>query len=37
MHHFVLHRVRDTSSGALTKLKQYPVGKQPNWIEIVRF
>ena len=25
----------DPQSGALTPLKQYPMGKMPNWIEIV--
>jgi 6-phosphogluconolactonase len=25
----------DPQSGALTDLKQYPMGQQPNWIEIV--
>jgi len=25
----------DPSSGALTKLKSYPVGKKPNWVEFV--
>jgi 6-phosphogluconolactonase len=25
----------DAASGKLTKLKQYPIGKTPNWIEIV--
>jgi 6-phosphogluconolactonase len=25
----------DPQSGALTNLKQYPMGQQPNWIEIV--
>jgi 6-phosphogluconolactonase len=25
----------DAKTGALTKLKQYPIGKNPNWIEIV--
>jgi 6-phosphogluconolactonase len=26
----------DRESGSLNKLKQYPMGKGPNWIEIVR-
>jgi 6-phosphogluconolactonase len=25
----------DPQSGVLTSLKQYPMGLQPNWIEIV--
>jgi len=25
----------DPASGTLTKLKEYPMGKNPNWIEIV--
>ena len=25
----------DPKTGTLTKLKQYPMGKNPNWIEIV--
>jgi len=25
----------DQTSGKLTKLKEYPMGKNPNWIEIV--
>jgi 6-phosphogluconolactonase len=25
----------DPSSGALTKLKSYPTGKKPNWVEFV--
>jgi 6-phosphogluconolactonase len=25
----------DATSGTLTKLKEYPMGKNPNWIEIV--
>jgi 6-phosphogluconolactonase len=25
----------DAKTGTLSKLKQYPVGKNPNWIEIV--
>ena len=25
----------DATSGKLTKLKEYPMGKNPNWIEIV--
>jgi len=25
----------DPASGKLTKLKQYPMGKNPNWVEIV--
>jgi 6-phosphogluconolactonase len=25
----------DPSSGKLTKLKEYPMGKNPNWVEIV--
>ena len=25
----------DQDSGELTNVKQYPVGKQPNWVEIV--
>jgi 6-phosphogluconolactonase len=25
----------DQSTGRLTKLKSYPVGKQPNWVEFV--
>ena len=25
----------DQASGKLTKLKEYPMGKNPNWIEIV--
>jgi 6-phosphogluconolactonase len=24
-------------SGKLTKLKEYPMGKKPNWVEIVKF
>jgi 6-phosphogluconolactonase len=27
----------DAKSGKLEKLKQYPVGKNPNWVEIVDF
>jgi 6-phosphogluconolactonase len=27
----------DKATGKLTKLKEYPVGKKPNWVEIVRF
>jgi len=27
----------DAKTGALTKLKQYPVGKNPNWVQIVTF
>lgn len=27
----------DGKSGKLTKLKEYPVGKNPNWVEIVTF
>jgi 6-phosphogluconolactonase len=26
----------DKASGELTKLKEYPMGKNPNWIEIVK-
>jgi 6-phosphogluconolactonase len=29
-----VHRI-DPQSGALRNLKQYPMGQQPNWIEIV--
>jgi 6-phosphogluconolactonase len=25
----------DADSGRLTKLKAYPMGKNPNWVEIV--
>ena len=25
----------DKTTGKLTKLKEYPVGKNPNWVEIV--
>jgi len=25
----------DPASGKLTKLKEYPMGKNPNWVEIV--
>jgi len=25
----------DPASGKLTRLKQYPMGKNPNWVEIV--
>ncbi len=25
----------DQKSGALKPVKQYPMGKQPNWVEIV--
>lgn len=25
----------DPASGTLTKLKEYPVGRNPNWVEIV--
>ena len=25
----------DKATGKLTKLKEYPVGKNPNWVEIV--
>jgi len=25
----------DSDSGKLTKLKEYPMGKNPNWVEIV--
>ncbi len=25
----------DADSGKLTKLKEYPMGKNPNWVEIV--
>jgi 6-phosphogluconolactonase len=25
----------DQGTGKLTKLKQYPIGKTPNWIEIL--
>jgi len=25
----------DQSSGKLTKLKEYPMGKNPNWVEII--
>jgi 6-phosphogluconolactonase len=27
----------DKATGKLAKLKEYPVGKNPNWIEIVGF
>ena len=27
----------DQATGKLTKLKEYPVGKNPNWVEIVHF
>jgi 6-phosphogluconolactonase len=27
----------DKTTGKLTKLKEYPVGKNPNWVEIVSF
>jgi 6-phosphogluconolactonase len=27
----------DKATGKLTKLKEYAVGKKPNWVEIVRF
>jgi 6-phosphogluconolactonase len=27
----------DADSGTLTKLKEYPMGKNPNWVEIVEF
>jgi 6-phosphogluconolactonase len=25
----------DQTSGALTKLKSYPTGKKPNWVELI--
>jgi 6-phosphogluconolactonase len=25
----------DKATGKLTKLKEYPVGKNPNWVELV--
>jgi 6-phosphogluconolactonase len=27
----------DMATGKLTKLKEYPIGKNPNWVEIVNF
>ena len=27
----------DETTGKLTSLKQYPMGKNPNWVEIVSF
>jgi len=27
----------DKTTGKLTKLKEYPVEKNPNWVEIVSF
>jgi len=27
----------DAKTGTLTPLKQYPVGKNPNWVEIITF
>jgi 6-phosphogluconolactonase len=27
----------DKATGKLTRLKEYPVGKNPNWVEIVSF
>jgi 6-phosphogluconolactonase len=27
----------DKATGKLTKLREYPVGKNPNWVEIVNF
>jgi 6-phosphogluconolactonase (cycloisomerase 2 family) len=27
----------DKATGKLSKLKEYPVGKNPNWVEIVSF
>ena len=27
----------DKAIGKLTKLKEYPMGKNPNWVEIVSF
>jgi 6-phosphogluconolactonase len=27
----------DKKTGKLTKLKEYPMGKNPNWVEIVSF
>ena len=27
----------DKATGKLTKLKEYPMGKNPNWVEIVSF
>jgi len=27
----------DKATGKLSKLKEYPVGKNPNWVEVVSF
>jgi 6-phosphogluconolactonase len=27
----------DKATGKLTKLREYPMGKNPNWVEIVSF
>jgi 6-phosphogluconolactonase len=27
----------DKATGKLAKLKEYPMGKKPNWVEIVAF
>jgi 6-phosphogluconolactonase len=27
----------DQATGKLSKLKEYPVGKNPNWVEMVSF
>jgi 6-phosphogluconolactonase len=27
----------DKKTGKLTKLKEYPMGKNPNWVEVISF